>query len=60
MSQVEVGHCAWLQYIAIYLLDSLCSHRVQLQACGAQLSVHLLHVIVMGGRELPDPSVLLH
>lgn len=47
-------------YTVLYLLDSLCSGRVQLQASGAQLSVHLLHLAIMGGRELPDPPVLFH
>lgn len=38
--------------------DSLGSGSFQLQAGGAQLSVQLLHVVVMGDRELHDPSVL--
>lgn len=42
------------------LSDSLCSDGVQLQASGAQLSLYLLHVVVMGGRELPDPPVLFY
>lgn len=44
----------------LYLSHILCSDRVQLHASGAQLSLHLLHVVAMGGRELPDPPVLLH
>lgn len=40
--------------------NPLCSDRVQLQASRAQLSVHLVHLIIMGGRELPDPPVLFH
>lgn len=38
--------------------DSLGSGSFQLQAGGAQLRVHLLHLAVMGDRELHDPSVL--
>ena len=40
--------------------DSLCSDMVQLQTSGAQLSVQLLNLAIMGGRELPDPPVLFH
>lgn len=40
--------------------DLLCSDRIQLQASRAQLSLHLLHVTIMGGRELPDPSVFFY
>lgn len=38
--------------------DSLGSGSFQLQAGGAQLCVQLLHLAVMGDRELHDPSVL--
>lgn len=41
------------------MFDSLCSDRLQLEASGAQLNLHLLHVTLMGDRPLPESSVHL-
>lgn len=41
-------------------LNLRCLDRVQLHACGAKLNVHLLHLVIMGGRELPDFPILFH
>lgn len=44
----------------MFSADLLLFDSVQLQVSGAQLSLHLLHVVLMGGRQLPDSPLLLH
>lgn len=50
----------YLYCLVSLVSDSLCSDMVQLQTSGAQLSVQLLNLAIVGGRELPDPPVLFH